>query len=81
MNENLNSKMIKRFERDMHKTMQVGYFTNISRLNNRIGIEMFLPTTVDELKANTISRFISEKYDVNAIFFVRNHSIRVFYDQ
>ncbi|CAB4141277.1 hypothetical protein UFOVP410_116 [uncultured Caudovirales phage] len=77
----LTSKSIRNFEKYMSKAYQNGYFTNVSRLSDRLGLEMFLPPTVDEFNANHISKFISQKFQVNSIYFMRSHSIKVFYDQ
>ena len=74
--KNQNTKL---FEQDMNKTFQHGYFTNIIKNSN--GMELFLPNIMDEHRGNLIATFLRNKYQIQALYFVKSKSIKVFYDK
>lgn len=70
---------IVQFEKDMNVVFKQGYVTHITYMPEKNGIELSLPTTVTPLQANTIASYIKNKYNLQALFFAKKHTINVYY--
>lgn len=76
----MKDKKYKKFESDMQKLVERGHCIKIQPLSNNSGLEMFLSPKVDYYTANSVSYFLKNTYEVDSIFFVKTHSIKVLYN-
>lgn len=71
---------IVQFEKDMNVVFKHGYVTHINYMSEKNGIEMSLPPNVTITQANAIAYHIKNKYNLQALFFVKKHTITVYYE-
>lgn len=68
------------FEKDMQKVLKEGLIINLNYMPNKRGLEISLPGSVNAHHANQIAQTIRTRYNLSAIFFVKKHSINVYYE-
>jgi hypothetical protein len=68
------------FEKDMQQVLKEGLIININHMPNKKGIEISLPTNVSVYHANQIAQTIRSRYNLQALFFAKKHSINVYYE-
>lgn len=69
------------FEKDMNKALKQGYIISMNNINGKNAVEVLLPESVSSHQATKIARFIKNKYDLDACFFIKKHGINVYYEK
>jgi hypothetical protein len=73
--------VVKEIESEIKKACKFGHFISYSRMKERHGVEILLPSTIDSTRAVTISKYFREKYGVESCFFIKRHAINVYYEE
>lgn len=68
------------FEKDMQKILKEGLIIHLNHMPNKKGIEIGLPANVTVYNANQIAQTIRSRYNLQALFFAKKHSINVYYE-
>lgn len=75
-----NKEAINQFEKDITKAQKLGHISSIAQMPKGKGVEIFLPATVVPESARRVASFIKTKYKFQACFFIKKHTISVYYE-
>lgn len=71
---------IKCFESEIKGVQKKGHISSVNPLTGRHGVEICLPSNVTQEQALLIAKYIKNKHNFEACFFIKKHNINVYYD-
>jgi hypothetical protein len=70
---------INEFQEDINRVYKSGKIVRIETLPTKDGVNLLLDSKICNRQAETITRYITQKYDLEAFFYKKTHAIKVIY--